>query len=68
MKDKLESIIHNNKQILIALDALQFKGYDQCKTFTNIVEALEMNTGLIQEVLDGLNTKKDKLKEDKEEE
>lgn len=37
----IESIIKNLNQILEAMNILEFKGYNQCKTYTNIVEALQ---------------------------
>lgn len=69
MLDKLETIVHNNGEIVKALDNLEFKGYAQCKTFTNIVDAIMMNNNLVKELYEDIQRKEmDKAKEEKSEE
>lgn len=60
MSNKIKMILDRNAQILLALDVLEFKGYNQCKTYTNIVEAMRYNSDLLNEILDELNKKEEK--------
>lgn len=54
----MDTIISSLKEIVMALETLELKGYSQCKTYSNIYEALITNINLIIKL-------KDKLEEEK---
>lgn len=44
--DYMDTIIHNLEEIIKAMDNLQLTGYNQCKIFANVVEAIELTKSL----------------------
>lgn len=45
----MELVINNLRQIMEAMNILEFKGYNQCKTYTNIMESLQTMINLVSE-------------------
>lgn len=51
MKDKLTEILERGKNVADALNAIEVRGYGQCKTLTNIVEAIITNNCELNDIL-----------------
>lgn len=63
----METIIHNLGEIIKAMNTLQLTGYNQCKTYTNIIESIELTKNLAIHIQEE-NNEKEKLKKDKDKE